>query len=124
MTDMIYCRYCNEFFDYEIHRESAIILRYGKDSYRWICGNCVQLREVKVKIRRWKSKERKEEFKKMCEEYGNICPCCGEKKKLTIDHIVPISKGGSDDIDNIQPLCSNCNNKKSNKHSTRYKKDI
>jgi 5-methylcytosine-specific restriction endonuclease McrA len=32
--------------------------------------------------------------------------------KLTADHIVPVSRGGSNKITNIQPLCSACNNKK------------
>ena len=34
---------------------------------------------------------------------------------LEIDHIIPLSKGGGDDIDNKQSLCQKCNNKKSNK---------
>jgi 5-methylcytosine-specific restriction endonuclease McrA len=37
--------------------------------------------------------------------------CCGEAKPLTVDHVVPVSKGGSNDISNIQPLCLECNDR-------------
>jgi 5-methylcytosine-specific restriction endonuclease McrA len=56
-----------------------------------------------------------QEWQVLCDQYDNRCLCCGEKKKLTVDHVIPISKGGSNSIDNIQPLCRSCNAKKYNK---------
>ena len=48
-------------------------------------------------------------------KYNFTCPSCLKKEptiKLTLDHVVPLFKGGSDSIDNIQPLCMSCNRKK------------
>jgi 5-methylcytosine-specific restriction endonuclease McrA len=43
------------------------------------------------------------------------CFDCGEYKPLTIDHIIPLSKSGSNSIDNIQALCGSCNSRKKDK---------
>ena len=45
-------------------------------------------------------------------KFQNRCAKCFKKKPLTKDHIVPLSKGGSNFIKNIQPLCRNCNSRK------------
>ena len=37
------------------------------------------------------------------------CLCCGKKRKLELDHVKPVSKGGTSNLDNLQPLCRSCN---------------
>ncbi len=53
------------------------------------------------------------EFEELCGRYGNRCLNCGALGvMLEADHVVPLTRGGSDDIDNIQPLCGVCNRSK------------
>lgn len=40
------------------------------------------------------------------------CQNCGTHKSLSVDHIVPLAKGGAHDISNWQTLCTICNTKK------------
>lgn len=44
--------------------------------------------------------------------YERRCLKCGIQYDITADHVVPISRGGSNDITNIQPLCDTCNKQK------------
>ena len=46
------------------------------------------------------------------ERDGHKCVLCGSRDDLTIDHILPFSKGGKTKKENFQTLCKTCNLKK------------
>ena len=58
----------------------------------------------------------KQEKKSVYAKGNGHCAICGKKlsfRKLTIDHIIPLAKGGTNHFDNLQPVCCECNRFKS-----------
>lgn len=53
-----------------------------------------------------------QEWQALLDWYGRCCANCDSSEDITRDHIVPLSRGGTDYISNIQPLCRSCNCKK------------
>lgn len=52
------------------------------------------------------------------------CSYCGQKgNKLECDHIIHISKGGSNKLSNLTTSCINCNRSKNNKTLKEWKKN-
>ena len=45
---------------------------------------------------------------------NHTCQYCGARSRLTIDHVIPRSKGGEDSWENLVVACSSCNTKKGN----------
>jgi 5-methylcytosine-specific restriction endonuclease McrA len=104
--------------------------------YKWVNANPAKVREFKRKwvqdhpdyTRAQNSRRRTritkaggkftaKEFRTLCEKHNNRCLCCKNYRKLTADHVMPVSKGGSSNIENIQPLCMPCNTKKGTKYT-------
>jgi 5-methylcytosine-specific restriction endonuclease McrA len=44
--------------------------------------------------------------------FGQSCAYCGAVAKITIDHVVPLAKGGTHEIENLLPCCQSCNSSK------------
>jgi 5-methylcytosine-specific restriction protein A len=48
---------------------------------------------------------------------SGLCHYCGIKmvfREITMDHLVPLARGGKSSKDNLVPSCKDCNNKKKN----------
>lgn len=57
-------------------------------------------------------------------EYGRICLRCGEERKISLDHIIPVSIKKIEKYDNYQPLCMRCNSWKGNRVIIDYRKNF
>lgn len=54
-----------------------------------------------------------QQWREIKKAYGNRCVYCGERpRKLTQDHVIPVSRGGAHSAANIVPACAKCNAKK------------
>lgn len=53
------------------------------------------------------------------ERDGHLCVYCRERQATEVDHVVPKSRGGTDDPSNLVACCGPCNKAKSDKSITR-----
>lgn len=96
--------------------------QYRDSAKKWRDAN-PEKAKAPVRNRRAQKKNRNgkitaEEWTLILQKYNYTCLCCGRKEpeiKITLDHVIPLSKGGLHKIDNAQPLCYSCNSRKGTK---------
>ena len=77
----------------------------------------------------YKAKEKKEKLRK---RQRNKCYWCGEqmnnrqydRREITLDHIVPKSKGGLAVRENLVAACRECNERRGNMDATDFEKEM
>jgi hypothetical protein len=61
------------------------------------------------------------DWHRLCERHRGCCAYCGKQAPLTMDHLVPLARGGHHSIGNIVPACDRCNSKKGEYLLTEWK---
>lgn len=97
---------------------------------RWLGGISLQRGYSAIHENRRRAEKAKstthftrDEWEELKKHHRHTCLMCGISEpliKLTIDHIIPLSRGGHDGIENIQPLCKSCNSSKHNKVGSEF----
>lgn len=66
-------------------------------------------------IREWVARNRHRLVRILSNRDGYTCRGCGTSSGLQVDHIQPVSRGGANNLSNLQLLCGTCNRRKSAK---------
>ena len=87
------------------------------------------LPQVAEKAHRYRAKKRlngvyKVSDKELIRLYSSPCIACGTTERVTIDHIIPIARGGTHSIGNLQSLCLKCNSSKNDRTMSEWKFQI
>lgn len=80
--------------------------RYADVKRQWTAAR----RARKASLPTYEVSER--DWRRLCQRHDNRCAYCGARSKLTMDHVVPIDRGGQHSIGNLLPACGSCNSSK------------
>lgn len=98
---------CDQIFT-EIEAEKALITLERAERFIPFIENTARIEANKYISKR---KIRFQVFQK----HGKFCLKCGSGHRIALDHILSVAKGGSNSINNLQPLCCICNSQKGTK---------
>jgi 5-methylcytosine-specific restriction endonuclease McrA len=95
----------------------------AKAMSRWRKSNPDKVRLYSTRRRAWLKAAKTFEIspREMWHLYNDQCFYC-DSQSQTIDHVIPLSRGGNHGIGNLVPCCFACNNSKNNKFITEWKK--
>lgn len=90
--------------------------RWRESAKRWLANNPEKIAEYNSARR---ARKQGAEGRYTADDVARIfamqkgrCACCGKRRPLTVDHIVPLSRGGTNWPSNLQGACHSCNSRK------------
>lgn len=90
------------------HEAHPEVLRAKSNAYR-------------ARVRHAEGRFTSAEWLRLVERYEGKCAYCGEGGPLEVDHRVPLSRGGTNAIDNLLPACRSCNGRKHQLTEAEYR---
>lgn len=99
----------------------------GHKSIRYAsCSGCVECSVVSRRHRRARERgasgnHTHQEAQAVLALQGFRCAYCGTEENLTLDHKIPLSRGGTNDAGNLQWLCGSDNSRKRDKTDLEYR---
>lgn len=76
-----------------------------------------------MKRKKLSNTERQKIYDK-CKGHCAYCGCELEYRDMQVDHVIPLRRGGSDDVDNMLPACRSCNHYKATLTADEYKEYV
>lgn len=103
-------KFTREFIPNWLRKRKCLISPFGSFTDVGIISKSVRKRTFRGKFK-----------KRILDRDGNKCVLCSEVEGLTLQHVVPYSKGGETSYRNLVTLCNLCNQKlKAEYHSGLY----
>lgn len=100
----------NSYYELICYQHARMIhLAAGADNYAFLWTKYKRLVDGEIEM----TSITKEDKYLLQEDFG-VCIYCGQEAETEYDHVIPISKGGSADISNQVPVCTDCNSERGN----------
>lgn len=95
----------------EVTRKLREWARANPDKYKVQCSRLAARRRQRLK--EIPADLTGEQWAAIVEHHGGRCAYCGTRPEvITVDHVIPISKGGAHTAANVVPACRSCNSRK------------
>ena len=104
---------------YELNKEKVCA-----QSQKWAAANPEIVAVNRHKRRASEKQTRKpltgEQWADILDDYEGMCFVCGSPDRITLDHLIPLSRGGEHSKRNCRPLCWSCNSSKRDSKLTEW----
>ena len=101
-------------------RNTANVIAWSKQNKEKIAAWNRATRAKRRKAKRFLITQK--DWQRLINRYEHRCAYCGTSGALTMEHVVPLIRGGNHSVGNILPVCARCNSSKGGRLLTEWRK--